>query len=131
MEILVRIGHGDDVPPLVAMLARGRSSLSWAAAQALAATPAIAARDASLAALAAPQQEVVAAAVVALGQRRDEVARPTLEELLDHPSAGVRLAPCRRLLLRVRTSTAAHKRGAVEPIAEFRPPSTRHYGDDD
>lgn len=122
MEILARIGHDDDVAPLAAVLALGRGSLSWAAAQALAAHPAAAARDALLATLAAPEEEIVSAAVVALGQRRDEAARPALEGLLDHPSAGVRFRAVRALAaLGARTSTAALKRRrAVEPDGEVK-----------
>jgi HEAT repeat protein len=122
MEILARIGHSDDVAPLAAVLDLGRGSLSWAAAQALAVHPAVAARDALLAALEAPEEEVVSAAVVALGQRRDEVARAALEGLLDHPSAGVRFRVVRALAaLGARGSMAALKRRrAVEPDGEVK-----------
>lgn len=122
MEILARIGHGDDVAPLADVLALGRGSLSWTAAQALAVHPAVAARDALLAALRARKEEVVSAAVVALGQRRDEAARPALEGLLDHPSAGVRFRVVRALAaLGAKASVSAlQRRRAVEPDGEVK-----------
>lgn len=79
--------------------------------------PVVAARNALLAAPRMPPPKVLSSAVVALGQRRNEVARPALGGLLAPSLAGIRYSAVRSLpALGVRTSAAAlRRRRAVEP----------------
>jgi HEAT repeat protein len=75
-----------------------------------------------MAALTAPAEEVVSAVVVAVGQRHDEVSRPALEGLLDHPSAGVRFRVVRALaaLGSSASNPALKRRRAVEADGEVK-----------
>ena len=121
-DVLGRIGHPDDVAPLAARLAKGPETISQDAAHGLALHRSPSALAALVAATAAPTTSVAAAAIVALGERKDAAARPTLEQLLGSPSKILRFRAVHALLgLGPAPSRAAlEARRAVEKDGEVR-----------
>jgi HEAT repeat protein len=90
LAVLGEIGDPGDVPLLDDALRDGGEVGAWDAAKALAAHRSSEAFEALVATSGAIDDHVAAAATAALGWRRDQRARPTLEALLDHASADVR-----------------------------------------
>jgi HEAT repeat protein len=122
IHVLGRMGHPPDVPLLADVLARGERSLTWDAAQALALHRAPEAVAALLSNLRHDDVDVIGAAAVALGLRGDEVARPALEALLDHPSEAVRYRAVSALKRLGAGASAARLRAryAAEPSEQVR-----------
>lgn len=89
-RVLGEIGHPDDVSLLERGLLRPSNASDFA--QALASHPDAAAFDALVSATASEEVEVARWAASGLGWRKDEGARPTLEQLVEHPAAEVRYA---------------------------------------
>lgn len=89
-RVLGEIGHPDDIALLDRGLRRARTASDFAQALALHGDPA--AFDALVRATASDDAEVARWAASALGWRKEEAARPVLEQLVDHSSAVVRYA---------------------------------------
>ena len=88
--VIGKMGKDEDVALLEKVMVSGDPDLTWDSAQALGNHPSKLALESLVKALENKNVEVVGAAAVALGSRKDEAARKPIEDLLDHESEQVR-----------------------------------------